>query len=1028
MSVQLRAIVNSSTLNSNYVVLYNNKDEPFSELFTSNENKNISQYVYPWNYPTGKKKEQRKIRNYSDQTQQGRSIISNILSGNINEALQTIFNDIDDFYHTTFLQLKLSGFNTELISEYGSLTKKNRVRNFFREYEKSLFIDDIGKTRSYLLPKSFLKKYKIFKALKTIPYLNYDNNDISNDKCFYNFINQKYKKIGKKTKEKYNHTEGVSLEDVIAYTDKYKIKCKLFNIAGRCIYYNNHEQNKSHPNLYAIISNHHIYPLSKDRKILKPEFNKTKIYTENEDLYDSENSEICNDIAYVKNDKTYIRDGCLLPHGLDKQQIDHTFFQGLHANFLYEHDIHHIKAFYYTNNKLINECNYEYDLNNAYFNIANEIILTSCFNRCPIFTYDDLWTKFDKKDQQSGAARSLDSIDYFSYYTISKKALKKLNKYGISDNQRMGYMLNLLLENKLLKLSDIEYVKKPSFLTDWANVKKNIDKLILNQISVKLKKDVKELTDEDIKNCGIKKDFVFYNGLLGKIKNQNEEYIYNCDKDEYDLLNYGLPDNKELWQMNEIEDSETVYYKKHNKIIFRKLNNVSIYNMIVEMTNYVLLKNILHIKKNTGLKPIKINTDSICYNEEIELIDDYTKYFKLQTIHEADNKQDLIIKKKEIFKFVRDNEPNYNDIEQVLKNIVDSTKDKFNNICFTGAPGTGKTYTVKNNYDYNISCTNTNMCLLNMDDDSRTIFSLLELHHQDNYLSVLKKLSNKTIWVDEFSMINKYILNFFFIACFTYNTKIIWSGDINQISPINGDKVNLNSIMNKVLFGKTTYLTKDYRNGKLLIKLRDQVLNNNFKSIYKLSKNNNDWYKSKHHIVYTHQTKDYINTQILKLKGYTYKICYNKQGVFTHKIMSNGIILIVRKNNKKNNFLKNDRWEVIGKDEEEGEYILKNIISSKTLRITYEDTKYFTLGFAFTSHSAQGLTITEKYCIHDIKFMLSVDKDIFYTALTRGKKLKDIGFYNTYRPKNFKYPIREPNIIDNEDNEIYYYNKLITNK
>ena len=1015
MSLELRAIVNSETLNSNVLVLYNNKEEILSELIT--ENKNISGDSYPWTYPTGKKKEQRKLMTYTNETQQGRAIITNVLSGSIEEALQLIFKDIDEFYHTTYLQMKLSGFNTELLLEYGSLTKTKRIRNYFREYQKAIFTNDIGKTRSYLKPKSFLDKYKIRKALKTIPYLNYDNNDISNDKCFYNFINERYKRVGKKAKEKYNHTEGVSLQDVIAYTDKYKIKCMLFNIAGRCIYYNEHEQNKNHSNLYAIISNHHIYPLSKDRKVLKPEFNETKIYTENEELFDVENSEICNDIAYVKNDKTYTRDGCLLPYGLDSNQIDHTFFQELHPNFLYEHDIHHIKAFYYTNNELINNCNYEYDINNAYFNIANEIILNSDFDKCPLFTYDDIWHKFNNKE-----------IDNFSYYTISKEALLKVNKYGISDNQRMGYMIKLLIDNKLLDLSDIEYEKEPSFLIKWSDFKKNVDKLVLKQIAVKLKKDVKELTEEDIENCGIKKDFVFYNGILGKVKNLNQEYIYNCDRDEYDLLNYGLPDDKELWEMREIENTETVYYKKHNKTIFRKLNNVSLYNMIVEMTNYVLLKNIIHIKNENNLMPIKINTDSICYDVEINLLDDYVKYFKLQTINDAINKQELKLKVKEIFKMKRDNEPNYNNIEEVLKNIIDSTKDKFNNICFTGAPGTGKTYTVKNNYDYHISCTNTNMCLLNMDEDSRTIFSLLELHHQDNYLSVLKKLSNKVIWVDEFSMINKYILNFFFIACYMYNAKIIWSGDINQISPIDGEKVDLNSTMTKILFGKITYLTKDWRNGKLLIKLREQVLNNNFKNVYKLSKSNNDWFKLKHHIVYTHKTKEYINTQMLKLKGYTYKICYDKNKVFTHKIISNGVILIVRKNKKKLNFLKNDRWEVIGRDEETHEYILKNIIRDITMRISYEDTKYFTLGFAFTSHSSQGLTITEKYAIHDIKKMLYVDKDIFYTALTRGKELKDISFYNTYRPKNFIYPIKEPNIKDNEKDIEYYNKNLITNK
>lgn len=1018
MSIELKAIVNSQTLNSETILIYNNKNELFSQLHYGED---LNDFYYPWIYKTGHKREQRLLRNFSDQTQKGRAIISNILKGNMKEALQLIFSDIDDFYHTCLLQIKISQIDISLISELATITKTGRIKNFMKTYENTSTLENLEKkTKSYLYasypkPENFLQKYKLFGTTKNIPYLNYDNNDLQDNKCFYNFLQERYNKLGKKQKNKFNHIEGVSIQDIIDFTNEKKIKCKLYNIVGRCIYYNDFERNKNHPNLQAIISNHHIYPLTKDRKTMKPELNKKLIYTENEELFDTENSEICNDIAYVKNDKTYTRDGCLLPYGLDKEQIDNVFFQGLHANFSHTDDITHIKSFYYTNNKKLSHCSFEYDINSAFFYVANEFIINSHFDKCPIFTYDDIWQKYENKN-----------IDVSSYYTISEKALKKLKKYGLNDNQRIGFIIKLLLDENLLNIDDIEYVKKPSFLVPWSEFKKNLNKLIKNQISVKLNKDVKELKDEDIEACNIKKDYVLYNGLLGKVRNENNEYIYGCDKDEYDLLNYDL--SNELWEMIEIPDVDTVYYKKHNKIMFKNLNNITLYNHIVEATNYILLENIINIKKQFNIKPIKINTDSISYDGEIDILDKYINIFKLQTI-ETDiiNKQNLPVKHKEIFKMIRHNEVNYNNIEDILKTINERvSKVGKDNITFTGAPGTGKTYTVKNNYTYDISCTSTNMCLLNMDEDSKTIFSLLELHHQDHYLKVLKKLSNRTIWVDEFSMIDTYVLNFFFVACYLYNTKIIWSGDINQIAPINGDKVNLESTMNKLLFGNITYLTKDYRNEKSLIKLREQVLDNNFINIHKLTKKNNQWQQIKHHIVFYHKTKEYINIQMLKLNNYKYKICYDKNGLFTHKNISNGVVLIVRQNNKKLNFLKNDRWEVVNNDEETGEYVLQNIITEKFMRVTYENTKWFTLGFAFTSHSSQGLTIKDKYAIHDVKAMLYTDKDIFYTALTRGQQLKDISFYNTYRPLNFIYDIKEPKITTDEQE--YLKNTLIKNK
>ena len=1002
--LQIHAYVTSETNGTKSLQIYNNENDLLLPTFQRTEDQIIDfDYI---NWSDIKTKENRILNNYNINTQTGKTLINYILKGQIQDFINYLSDKIDAFYLDSLLQIKISGLKIKDLTEIKSKSGL-RVNNIFNELQNLQLDDDDNiidvQSRSYIKPENLLKKYKVFNFIKTLPFINYENNENNeNINCFYNYLCNRYNKIGKKQINKFNIDDGVCLENIINFCDKYKIKCYLYNIAGRIIYKNDYEKNKNHPALISIISNNHIYPIKDAKNNYKPNISKEFIqYEENE-----------NNIYYEKNNKIYNSEGWKYTDEIDLEEqinnkLDYDMFNGLHSNFNYKNDVKLIKSLLFLDEDIDNS-KYEYDLNTAYYNVAYNFL----DGEYPIFTCFDLWEKYNNEDIKT---------EY--YYILSKSSLEKLKLYGLYDNLRVGFMIKYLLNENLINKEDIEYFKKPSYCGNWDFFKSNINNIIEKTIRNKLNlKDDEEITDEMIKKNGLDKKYNFYNGILGKTINHNNERFYYLNENEYELLNFGL--DYEEWTMHG-EGNYCIYEKTTSN--YKYLNNSTLYNQIVEYTNLIMIKNICYIYKNTGLLPLKIKTDAIAYNREINVLDEYKNYFKL--ISKEDkiiNKQNLIFKNESFFKGYFKVNLSYNNIKEIQKNINEELNIK-ENLSFLGAPGTGKTTKILNNHKYDESMTITNICSLNISNEkikAETIYQKLQLYKPENWHKSMKKLSNKTVWIDEFSMVNKYIWNFILLLSIKYNTKFIITGDLNQISPVNENRLNINNfVLNKIL-GKVEYLNKDYRNDKEIIILRDYIINepkNKIKEEFKKLDCKDDWVKYDRHICFTNNMRHYINHKIIKDRNLTYKINYDNSNKFKDMEISNNVLLKCRITRKTKNIYKGDIWRVI--DKIDNSYKLLNLRDNKNEIFKMEDMVYFELGYAITAHSSQGLTIEDDLCIHEIDKMIIMDTSILYTAITRSKEFNKLHLYYNSKIDSLYFEIIKLPKITIYDDEDFEFNK-----
>lgn len=318
-----------------------------------------------------------------------------------------------------------------------------------------------------------------------------------------------------------------------------------------------------------------------------------------------------------------------------------------------------------------------------------------------------------------------------------------------------------------------------------------------------------------------------------------------------------------------------------------------------------------------------------------------------------------------------------------------------NNTSYFGKFGTGKTTYVKNNLEYDYATTLTNRCLLNLKTENKsepkTLYSILGMFNIHAMFKSIAKLTKKTLWVDEMSMINKSIWNYLMVLCLKYGTKLIITGDINQIAPINENKIDINSIVSKNLFGKITYLTKQWRCDTHICNLADDIIDGNMKNIKYES---NIWLTYKRHLAYTNNACNYINNKILKHNNLIFRFNYIEEN-YNSVDISNGVILSARITRHTDNIFKRDLW-IVSKKLQDG-YQLTNLFSNEIFDFCMNNMKYFELGFCTTVHSMQGATIDDDICIHEVSKMIMFE-GLLYTAITRTKKMSQLHFYDNNFP------------------------------
>jgi len=282
------------------------------------------------------------------------------------------------------------------------------------------------------------------------------------------------------------------------------------------------------------------------------------------------------------------------------------------------------------------------------------------------------------------------------------------------------------------------------------------------------------------------------------------------------------------------------------------------------------------------------------------------------------------------------------------------------NICYLGAPGTGKSYIVKKEHKYDYASTFTNKSALNCSVENgikgETLHSLFNLESTKKFFH----LQDKTVWIDEISMIPRWIWAYILEAYLNLNTTFIFSGDFNQTSPVAEDPLYSISFL-----GKITTLTKDYRNCEGIIAIREQILAGEAVK-YELSTGK----LPLTNIAYTNNTVTSVNARVVAENSFVWG------GV--------GTKVIAKETIKKLGIAKNQSYIIKNRTEtqtflERGNGLPNGIFDNS-----------FTWGYCYTVHKAQGDTIDKPLGIHEFSKM---SRSIKYTAITRACKLNQIQFY-----------------------------------
>jgi len=526
--------------------------------------------------------------------------------------------------------------------------------------------------------------------------------------------------------------------------------------------------------------------------------------------------------------------------------------------------------------------------------------------------------------------------------------------------------------------------------------------------------------------------YMLYDGVMGRKYAGGSAKVARmdgkCDDDNtLNLLRYSSKNVERIYKYDDDgEIAETLFMSGGHKY-YLYFNNRNIYDYCLSSCNLFMLRVYDDfVRLNPLALPVRVYTDCItfllpsCINK-INLNEPMHNYMRFKNIS-----VDKIQRSSNIDSYI--------DVAKILEEQMKELDDMASKVTsYTGGPGTGKTYKVKNDHkgNYHYGITVSNICARNMDTESiraDTIYSKFQLHKDKNELSLSKRLKafyNKTIWFDEFSMFKTEYFNYIYLLTHLKNANILLTGDMNQIGPIFGSGVDMDNIFYRKLFGNNTELKENHRVKKVLpdgtitidndckrlLSLSDDILANindpngcYLRLRYEVvNLSSSDLLAYKIHLVYTIKMKNMINNYIFDKCGYKFSLRYiNKDKI--NVVMSKGLRLIVNEANKGLEVYKSVVYEVledINRDLPIKDNIeIRNITSGKDNDYIKVDMLHnLVIGFAVTIHSSQGMTIREKTVIHQPFKMVYHDPKILYTGITRMTKRSDLSLMS----ENFEY-------------------------
>jgi hypothetical protein len=453
-----------------------------------------------------------------------------------------------------------------------------------------------------------------------------------------------------------------------------------------------------------------------------------------------------------------------------------------------------------------------------------------------------------------------------------------------------------------------------------------------------------EWKDDPIKQ----KKFALVSGMFGKIRNTCTYW--------FETSGCGPEERKYYTDEYGFHDAGTLMHRTVDQL--NTMNRFHIHAAIVMGANARILRAMLAVLDRTGKLPVHVKTDSLMYREL-----DLTTPFVRACVRLADSLSDIFIRggwKLQRATGLTPTESHYAPVS--VSGIGMPTA--FENKTFYGAPGTGKTYTIVNSVDYDLAVCFSNKGARRV--NGSTIHSAFQIW-TDEGRPTLDHLRNKTIFVDEAHCVGRRLWGMFMMAYLFVGTRFVFSLDINQLSPVGEDPIELIPF-----FGKIEKMTIDYRNDLDLQHARIQVLNGMFIPWCVYGDYNQGMY-TEINIAYTNRTCEFVN-----------QLIFNQ---WLGLELGDDGRYMAKRTTRELGWMKNEFFD------RRGEYMHSHS-SDLAVFVPREDVrKHFDLAYCTTIHKQIGETITKPFTIWEWDHpQMVADKRVQYTAITRGVRLGDITF------------------------------------
>ncbi len=497
---------------------------------------------------------------------------------------------------------------------------------------------------------------------------------------------------------------------------------------------------------------------------------------------------------------------------------------------------------------------------------------------------------------------------------------------------------------------------------------------------------------------------------------------------------------------NEKEDGMNVYRVLHYDNYLQETTGLPIYISIMHRA-YVGMHKLYKRLINVGYKPLKIETDNIVcaeidkitpgtYSHALNLIEESkTNFEKIGLYRVAYVENPFRHTTDSINPYNYELAPQINETLNLSENedlnigfLVDERIKQHKGFLVNGSAGTGKSHIIKKLSEKLIEekISYTIIAYTNTAADNvggLTCHNLLKMDSSDEkgsgvkleaYLRAMN--TNRVLIIDEISMVPESIYRYLmFMRRMNPSICLCFFGDFKQLQPIESEFNQVvssydyenNPIIKNLHDNFTINLKKNYRSSGYYNKLLEQLYENNFKNhkqLYSIIpirrsfdiKINICWrniHRKKVNRQYMIYHSNGINKKLIKYKN------IEEDTLFQDVYLYEGLPLIACKTffigeEKINN---SEHFIVTKVATEDGDiyFDIKNNASlNKKERIFMDFNSdmlfsHFVVGYAFTTHKAQGLTINEKYQIHEFNLMAQ-NKRLAYTALSRATDPKNI--------------------------------------